>query len=132
MELYLYTGRIGSYRGPDAYDITAKSGDKTFAPTWQLVLAWKQGEITWDQYHKQYRALMIDSYRQNTKAWDEMLRKGTLTLTCYCTTDEQRHCHRYLLAEFLTTLAEKAGITVVNKGERPHPDAGQQTLFSQP
>ena len=34
MELHLYTAQIGKYKGPDAYDVTVKSGDINFAPTW--------------------------------------------------------------------------------------------------
>ncbi len=30
MELHLYTAQIGKYKGPDAYDVTVKSGDINF------------------------------------------------------------------------------------------------------
>lgn len=119
MELHLYTAQIGKYKGPDAYDITVKSGDLNFAPTWDIVQAWKAGEISWETYSQRYRKLMLRSYKRNQGAWREILGKGVLTLLCYCRADD--HCHRYLLADFLIKLGEKIGVNVINEGERPLP-----------
>lgn len=120
MELHIYTAQIGKYKGPDAYDITVKSGDHTFAPTWEIVRAWKQGVIDWDTYSEKYRQLMLESYKQKHKTWDEILRKGVLTLLCYCRAGE--NCHRYLLADFLIKLGEKERVQVINEGERTTPE----------
>jgi uncharacterized protein YeaO (DUF488 family) len=117
MELHLYTAQISKYNGPDAFDITVKSGDRTFAPTWDLVQAWKSGKIDWETYAQRYRQLMLESYRQHPSAWYELLHRGIVTLLCYCRSGE--HCHRYLLADFLRKLGEKEGVTVVIEGERP-------------
>lgn len=84
MELHLYTAQIGKYKGPDAYDVTVKSGDINFAPTWDIVQAWKAGQISWDIYSQRYRELMLQSYKRNQRAWHEILEKGVLTLLCYC------------------------------------------------
>lgn len=116
MELHIYTAQIGKYKGPDTIDITVKTGDRTFSPTWALVKASKEGRIDWDTYTEQYRALMRDSFRSNPNAWYAMLHRGTVTLLCYCRAGE--NCHRYLLAEFLRKLGEKEGIAVVIAGER--------------
>jgi uncharacterized protein YeaO (DUF488 family) len=119
MELHIYTAQIGKYTGPDAYDVTVKSGDINFAPTWDIVQAWKAGEISWGKYSQRYRELMLRSYKHNQRAWHEILEKGILTLLCYCRAGD--HCHRYLLADFLSKLGEKIGVTVINEGERPLP-----------
>ena len=119
MELHLYTAQIGKYKGPDAYDVTVKSGDINFAPTWEIVQAWKAGEISWETYAERYRELMLRSYKRNQQAWHNILEKGVLTLLCYCRADD--HCHRYLLADFLVKLGEKIGVNVINEGERPLP-----------
>src|SRR5208337_588323 len=119
MELHLYTGQIGKYKGPDAYDVTVKSGDINFAPTWDIVQAWKAGEISWEDYSRRYRKLMLHSYKRNQRVWHEILEKGVLTLLCYCRAND--HCHRYLLADFLSKLGEKTGVSVINEGERPLP-----------
>lgn len=119
MELHIYTAQIGKYKGPDAYDVTVKSGDINFAPTWDIVQAWKAGEISWGTYSLRYRELMLRSYKHNQRAWREILEKGVLTLLCYCRAED--HCHRYLLADFLVKVGEKIGVTVINEGERPLP-----------
>lgn len=117
MELHLFTAQIGKYNGPDAYDITVKTGDHTFAPSWAIVQAWKSAQIDWEAYTQSYRNLMLESYRDNPEKWHEILHKGLITLLCYCRAGE--HCHRYLLADFLLKLGEKEGIDVINEGERP-------------
>jgi uncharacterized protein YeaO (DUF488 family) len=120
MELHLYTAQIGKYNGPDAYDITVKTGDHTFAPSWAIVQAWKSGQIDWEAYTQSYRNLMLESYREYPEKWHDILHKGLITLLCYCRAGE--HCHRYLLADFLSKLGEQEGIYVINEGERPFPE----------
>jgi uncharacterized protein YeaO (DUF488 family) len=132
MALHLYTARIGSYKGQDVLDITAKSGEPAFAPTWELVMDWKEGRITWQQYTDRYRTLMLDSYGRDPQRWLDLLRRDTLTLMCYCRADEEHHCHRYLLAEFLARLGKRTGTTVVNEGERQKEPDPQQSLFAGP
>jgi len=117
MELHLYTAQIGKYNGPDAYDITVKTGDHTFAPSWAIVQALKSGQIDWEAYTQSYRNLMLESYREHPEKWHGILHKGIITLLCYCRAGE--HCHRYLLADFLRKIGEKEGIDVINDGERP-------------
>jgi uncharacterized protein YeaO (DUF488 family) len=107
MELHIYTAQIGKYKGPDAYDVTVKSGDINFAPTWDIVQAWKAGEISWDTYSQRYRELMLNSYKRNKRALHEILEKGVLTLLCYCRAGD--HCHRYLLLTFLLNWVKKTG-----------------------
>ena len=126
MELHIYTAQIGKYKGPDAYDITVKTGDHTFAPTWNIVQAWKAGAIDWGTYKQKYRQLMLDSYKQNPTAWFEILHKGILTLLCYCRAGE--NCHRYLLAEILRKVGEKEGVCVIDEGERPLPEKNGEPL----
>jgi uncharacterized protein YeaO (DUF488 family) len=116
MELHIYTAQIGKYKEPDAHDVTVKSGDINFAPTWDIVQAWKAGEISWETYSQHYRELMLNSYKRNKQAWHELLHKGVLTLLCYCRAGD--HCHRYLLADFIVKLGEKNGVNVINEGER--------------
>jgi len=54
-----------SYQGKDRLDITVKSGDRTFAPTWDMVKAYKAGRITQEEYTEMYHALMRRSYCNN-------------------------------------------------------------------
>ena len=55
--LKVYTAQYG-YRGKDRLDITVKSGDRTFAPTWDMVMDYKSGKITQEEYTEMYYDLM--------------------------------------------------------------------------
>ena len=78
-------------------DTTVKSGDKTFAPTWEMVMGHKKEQISDEQYTREYYTMMRGSYRRNPPRWDEVLSMDEVILACYCRAD--RFCHRYLLAE---------------------------------
>ena len=104
------------YAGRDRLDVTVKSGDKVFAPTWDMVMGYKKGSISWEEYTRQYTALMRQSYARNTARWLEVLAQDEVTLVCYCRDDEE--CHRRLLAEMLAAVARKHDIPVEVCGER--------------
>jgi uncharacterized protein YeaO (DUF488 family) len=108
----IYTARIG-HKG---LDITVKSGDKTFAPSWNIVMDLKNGNITWEQYKEKYTQMMRKSYKQNTKRWLELINKDELTLICYCT--DPNRCHRTLLADMLVKVAKRHGVTATYLGEK--------------
>lgn len=120
MTLLVHTARI-TYAGPDRLDVTRKSGDPTFAPSWgilrPMIDARRQGgnwTWLWPRYVEQYTAEMRQSYRANRAAWDALLARAEVTLCCYCT--DALHCHRTVLAEILGKLG------AVVKGER-QPDS---------
>ena len=89
--------KLGLINDSRYIDVTVKSGDKAFAPTWKMVMGSKQGKITDDEYAKQYTELMRQSYKQNKQRWDEALNLNEAIIACYCKADS--FCHRYLLAE---------------------------------
>jgi uncharacterized protein (DUF488 family) len=69
-----------------------------YAPTSELLKAWKKKLITWSEYEEQYRALMLD--RNSVKDF----------ITCYdfydavcllCSEPTPKHCHRRLFAEMI-------------------------------
>ena len=102
--MQLYTAQY-SYSGPDRLDITIKGKDplgKHFAPTWKMVMLSTQGKISWEEYCFLYRTLMQKSYGSRKSFWDELLARSEVTLVCFCEPGSQ--CHRYLLAEYLTSL----------------------------
>lgn len=103
----VYTAQY-SYSGKDRLDITVKSGDKTFAPTWKMVMDFKSGRITQEEYTKLYYELMRQSYQSNRQRWDEVLAMNRVVLVCFC--HEGVFCHRLLLARILQKLgAEYCG-----------------------
>jgi uncharacterized protein YeaO (DUF488 family) len=91
--------RLGLTQNHSYLDITVKSGERAFAPTWTMVMGVKQGRISEDEYIREYYALMRESYRQNRQRWDEILRMDAVILACYCRADT--FCHRYLLKDML-------------------------------
>jgi uncharacterized protein YeaO (DUF488 family) len=118
------TARI-DYRGEKHQTVlntTVKSGSglgKVFAPTWNMVMAFKRGDIDWQTYTASYQALMRERYRQNQAAFLEALSCDELIVCCYCkdTHATIRHCHRYLLVDILEKVAHHHGIRFELIGE---------------
>ena len=118
------TARI-NYAGRDGevvLNTTVKSGQGTgtvFAPTWQMVMASKRGQITWDDYTQQYTALMRQRYAENQQAFLEVLNHKKPVVSCYCKDTHQtdKHCHRYILIEILEKIAKHHGINFKYAGE---------------
>ena len=102
------TRRLGLTHDPNYLDITVKSGEPAFAPTWKMVMGVRQGKITEEEYTRQYYGLMRQSYRENRGRWEEVLGLEKVVLACYCRPDT--FCHRYLLKDMLEKCgAEYAG-----------------------
>lgn len=112
--IHLWTARY-NYSGPDRHDITVKSGDTTFSPTWPLVMSFKNNQIAWEEYTQQYTELMRESYRTNKQRWLNLLQKPSITLVCFCT--DPMRCHRTLLAEMLVKAGKANNINVAYHGE---------------
>lgn len=114
MTLRVHTSRI-TYSGADRLDITRKSGELAFAPSWTILRpmldARRQGgdwTWLWPRYVLDYISEMRASYRSQRPAWEALLSRYEVTLCCYCT--DPLHCHRTVLAEILGKLgAEVCG-----------------------
>jgi hypothetical protein len=119
--LQVWTARI-STRDPDALNITRKSGGPDgapFAPSWKILRpaleARRRAEQvqdptieleSWLRYEVAFIEEMRASYRTNRPAWDTLLARSRVVLSCYCdvSTDGVLRCHRVLLAEILGKL----------------------------
>jgi hypothetical protein len=110
MTLEVWTSRI-STKDPDALNITRKSGDPTFSPSWKLLRTMldirKDGtELSDDEwkevYAKPYLKEMAASKRLNPEAWRALLGRRRVVLTCYCV--KASRCHRTLLGRILGVL----------------------------
>ncbi len=112
----LYTAQLNKYSGEDLVDITIKSGNKSFSPTWDMVKRFKSGELNEEDFTSLYKKLMEESIHNNHMDWLGLIQKQEATIACYCR--EEWFCHRYLLAEIIKEFAEKQGINVVYDGER--------------
>lgn len=109
----IYTAQY-KYNGIDRVDITVKTSDKVFAPTWNIVIGHKRGYISDEEYFHEYRNLMLHSYKINKPKWEKLLLQNEITLVCFC--ESGKFCHRLILAEFLVKLgAEYIGERVLTK-----------------
>ncbi len=93
------------YSGPNRFDVTVKTGDRTFSPTWDMVNQYRAGILNKEEYTKQYYNLMRQSYRANKDKWLELLAQESVVLVCFC--KPGMFCHRVLLAEILGKLGAK-------------------------
>ena len=67
-----------NYQGADRFDVTAKGNDphgRSFAPTWDLLMGWKRGKVTNEQYIEAYYDLMRSRYRENPQTFKQLLEK---------------------------------------------------------
>lgn len=101
--LEVFTSRIW-LEDKDKLDITIKSAKqgKIFAPTWEMVMDYKNKIISDSQYTAMYYDLMRKSYANNKEQWESLLNKERVVLVCYC--NHGQFCHRYLLADILEKL----------------------------
>jgi len=113
VSLELYTARV-SYSGPDRIDVTRKGGS-VFGPSWDLLFAGRDGEITWDEYVLRYTGEMRRSWKRHRKHWLELLNRQRAVLCCYCT--DSTRCHRVVLAGLVVAAGEARGVEVVYGGE---------------
>lgn len=118
--LEVYTVQMARWKkvnnaGVPLYNTTVKNGLRAFCPTWDMVLGYKAGKITADQYTEQYNAMMHASLEKNVDAWDELLSQHVVALSCFCPAGV--FCHRHLLKLIVKEECEKRGIEFVDLGE---------------
>lgn len=116
----LYTIQMARWRsaamfGIHVLDTTVKSGDKVFAPTWDMVRDVKAGVISEGAYTELYVRMMRNSYRHNRGRWLEVLNMDAVALSCYC--QAGTFCHRLLLADMFCKCAVKHNIPFELRGE---------------
>ena len=99
LNVYISSIRVGD---EDKLDITVRSGNKSIAPTWDMVNHYKQGDITEEKYTKQYINMMRKSFQKNKKRWLDLLKEDRVVLQYFCHTEW--FCHRFTLAEILKKL----------------------------
>jgi uncharacterized protein YeaO (DUF488 family) len=98
--LKIYTANIKYSKGDqDRLDITVKSGDQAFSPTWEMLLKIKGGEMSREEYKKQFVQLMRQSKKDYPEKWRALIERERVVLVCYCPAGV--FCHRVLLAKML-------------------------------
>ena len=107
--------RKAKERNVTLVDTTVKSGDRLFAPTWDMVTQWHAGALSEAAYTEQYYALMRLSFRNNKAAWLSFLQQDEIALACYCKAGG--FCHRHLLLRILEQIALANNIPFQAMGE---------------
>lgn len=103
----LYTTQLSKWRqvkqkNIPLLDTTVKSGDRVFAPSWNLVARIKAGAIDSEQYTHLYKEMMRESYRSNKNRWLEVAHMDRVAIACYCPSGQ--FCHRLVLVDLFKAL----------------------------
>ena len=95
---------------PGYIDVSTKGGNKVFAPAWSMTMAHLKGELSDEDYERQYYELMRESYRANRAEWDKVLAMDDVYLGCYCSVSKL-FCHRHFLADIFV----RCGATLIGE-----------------
>ena len=106
MKIKLKRAQIGKAPG---LDITVKSAQgfaQAFAPTWDMVMGHKSGELSDNQYSYKYTQILMRGCYDPVKRSHILLHRhgqengGEVTLLCYCS--DGKFCHTHLMIDWLT------------------------------
>lgn len=116
----IWTLQIAHWRkaaelGIPTLDITAKSGEKCFAPLMQNVMLHKDKKMSDDQYMDAYVRKMRDSRRDHPKVWQQLENEQEIAVMCYC--QAGAFCHRHPFVKMMKTYLEERGHEVIIEGE---------------
>lgn len=115
----LYTIQLSKWRkaeslGIPLLDVTVKSGDKTFAPTWDFLMEYKK-DLNENRYIEKFIPLMRLSYKDNKQRWLEVCKMDQIAIACYCRSG--KFCHRHILVDMFRKVCESNNIEFEYKGE---------------
>lgn len=101
-------------------DTTVKSSSpdyyRLFAPpNFKLVMDYKTGKITEEEYTEKYLEKLIKSSQIFEEEWLEFLKKEKVALGCYCKSG--KFCHRHLLVKFILEFCSERDIDISYEGE---------------
>lgn len=131
----VWTARVSS-RDPDAFDVTRKSGDPVFAPSWGLLMTVVKkrrngdevSEEDWKAYASGYLREMSHSFRNHGREWAALRARPRVVLTCYCT--DHKRCHRTLLGLVLTKLGGATFHGEIDVEKAPEPRENRLFLWA--
>lgn len=122
-QLDIWTSQIAYRQRGNELVVNSTAGSGTgvgdvFSPGWELVMASKRGEISWEEYTERYIALLREKWQTHRSAFEEVCKAGEIVLVCYCGRKKAgKKCHRYLLADALLKAAATFGIEATYRGE---------------
>jgi hypothetical protein len=107
--------RIAKASGITLLNSTAKDGHKFLAPDYGVVMQYKRGEVSEEEYTKIYLDRMEHSRSVCPNKWAALMRLPLFAIACYCPSGV--FCHRHLLKNDIKDYLEKQGHTVILEGE---------------
>lgn len=105
----VYTYQIAKWRlvkkmeGVKAIDTTIKTGYKQLAPSWSMVLGYKDNSLSPEKYTELYHDMLERSRALHPAFWEALFRQEKIALGCYC--KPSTFCHRHLLVAYLVAHA---------------------------
>jgi len=122
IELYtvqLARWRLAQSKNIVVVDTTVKSAPKSgygfLAPSWDIVMGVKSGEITEEEYTNTYIRMLDYSVVANADKWRELLALPRFAFACFCSSG--KFCHRHLLASYFQSYAKEQGVELRLMGE---------------
>ena len=85
-------------QGVSGIDTTVKSAQgiwRALAPSWDMVMGYKQGTLSWEAYCAQYAKFLA---RVPNAVWDALAQEEQRTLLCYCR--DGWNCHTHEIIDF--------------------------------
>jgi uncharacterized protein YeaO (DUF488 family) len=115
----LYTTQMSKWReveklGIPFKDVTVKSGDKQFAPTWDFLMEYKNNQDE-SKYLERFIPLMRKNYSENKQYWLDFLSQDEVCIACYCKSG--KFCHRHILVNIFEKICQQQGIPFERMGE---------------
>lgn len=84
--------------------IECEERHEIFAPSWELLMSYKNGDINWNEYVDCYTEEMRDAFRFNPDAFFEMAERiDDVDFICWCNNKKKKDnkCHRFILYDIL-------------------------------
>lgn len=99
------TARVGYKPEPNelVIDITVKNNpNHVLAPTWDMVMDFKKGKISWGEYKEKYLDLLRRRWKTRKAEFMHIIEEGqtkTVVLLCFC--NDETRCHRTIAKDVL-------------------------------
>lgn len=119
ISMKIYTAQMSGWRkaeklGIPFVDVTVKSGNKMFAPTWDFLMEYKNDQDE-EKYISKFIPLMRKNYSENKQYWLDFLSQEEVVIACYWRTG--KFFHRHLLVDIFEKICKYEGIEFERGGE---------------
>lgn len=116
----IYTIQVAKFRlarelGIPVVDTTRKSGRQEFAPDWSMILAYKDGQMSKEEYTEKYMEKMLRMFNQYRPEWEDFIAKPLVAVSCYCA--PHVFCHRHLLVDIMEKIHTRRNLPFYKGGE---------------